>query len=264
MSEILTKIEGSIATLTVNRPEARNAISGEMMVAMLQFIRAVEQRSDVGVLVIDAVGDHFIAGGDVKSFAQNASKPPAERAATFEGFVHNVNPVFLTLERMPQIVVASARGFIAGAGVSFVAGADLAIVSTTAKFMLSHIKIGAVPDAGASYYLPRQVGVKRAKEIICLGDTFTAEDALRIGLVNRVVPDDRLAAETAALAARLAGGPRVALGEAKQLVNQSLDNTLAQQLYAEAESANRVTRTEDFVEGATAFGQKRTPVYKGR
>jgi 2-(1,2-epoxy-1,2-dihydrophenyl)acetyl-CoA isomerase len=264
MNEVLTKIEGGIATLTVNRPQARNAISSEMMDAMLQFLQTVEQNDAVGVVVIDAVGDHFIAGGDVKGFAQNASKPPAERAAVFEGFVHKVNPLFLTLERMPQIVIASARGYIAGAGVSFVAGADLAIVSTTAKFMLSHIKIGAVPDAGASYYLPRQVGVKRAKEIICLGDTFSAEEALRIGLVNRVVPDDQLAAETTALAQRLASGPRVALAEAKRLVNRSLDNTMAQQLYAEAEAANRVTRTEDFVEGATAFAQKRAPVYKGR
>jgi 2-(1,2-epoxy-1,2-dihydrophenyl)acetyl-CoA isomerase len=218
----------------------------------------------VGAIVLNAAGDHFISGGDVKGFAQNAAKPPVERAATFEGFVHRMNPFFMTLERIPQIVIASVRGYVAGAGVCFVAGADLAIASTTTKFMLSHIKIGAPPDAGATYFLPRQVGVKRAKEIIFLGDVFGAEDAQRIGLVNRVVADERLDAETAELAARLGSGPRLALAAGKQLVNQSLDNTLAEQLWAEAKVASRITRTDDFVEGATSFAEKRKPAFKGR
>jgi 2-(1,2-epoxy-1,2-dihydrophenyl)acetyl-CoA isomerase len=148
--------------------------------------------------------------------------------------------------------------------VCFLAAADLAIASDNAKFMLSHIKIGAPPDAGASYFLPRQVSLKRAKHIVLLGDAFDAEEALRIGLINRVVADDRLDSETLALAQRFASGPRRAFAEAKQLLNQSLQCTLAEQLWAEARCASRITATEDFAEGATAFTEKRPPHFKGR
>jgi 2-(1,2-epoxy-1,2-dihydrophenyl)acetyl-CoA isomerase len=264
MSDIITKIENGVARLTLNRPESRNAMRPETTDEIRDFLLSIEHDRNVGCVIIDAAGEHFSAGGDVKGFAANASKPPAERGPTFELTVHRVNPVLLILERMPQIVIASARGFIAGSGVSFVGAADLAIVSDNAKFILAHIKIGGVPDAGASYYLPRQVGVKRAKEIVCLGGTFDAAEAYRIGLVNRVVANDQLEAETNKLAASLGSGPRLSLGEAKRLVNISLDNSLAEQLNQEAQAVGRVSRTADFIEGATSFAEKRKAVYKGQ
>ena len=170
----------------------------------------------------------------------------------------------MTIERMPQIVIASVRGFAAGSSVGIIAACDLVIASETAKFLLAQIKIGTSPDGGVSYFLTRQLGAKRAKEVILLGDVLSAADAERYGLVNRVVPDDQLDAETAKIAARLGAGPRCAQAEGKQLVNQALQNTLAQQLWAEASAVNRIVQTEDFIEGSSSFGEKRTPVFKGR
>lgn len=263
MSDVITDIESGVARLTFNRPESRNAMRQQTTDEILDFLLSIEHDGGIGAVVIDAVGKHFSAGGDVKGFMANASRPPNERGPEFEKTVHRTNPVLLAIERLPQIVIVSARGYVAGSGVSFVAAADLAIVSETAKFMLSQIKIGAVPDAGASYYLPRQVGVKRAKEIICLGGTFDSSEALRIGLVNRVVPDGSLEEETNKLAASLGSGPTRSLAEAKRLVNRSLDNSLAEQLNLEAQAVGRVTRSADFIEGATAFAEKRKPSYKG-
>lgn len=264
MSDLKTSIENGVARMTVNRPEVRNAVRAETMDEMLRFLLAVEHNPDVGAVVLDAAGDHFISGGDLNWFARNAAQPPDARSATFEGMVHRMNPLFMTFERIPQVVIASVRGYVAGSGLCFLAAADLAVASDNAKFMLAHIKIGAPPDAGATYFLPRQVGMKRAKEIVFLGDTFGAEEAKAIGLINRVVANDQLEAETAKLAARFGSGPRRALGEAKKLMNQSLDNTLAEQLWAEASASGRITRTEDFVEGPTAFHEKRPPIFRGR
>jgi 2-(1,2-epoxy-1,2-dihydrophenyl)acetyl-CoA isomerase len=175
-----------------------------------------------------------------------------------------MNPLLLLIERMPQVVIASVRGNVAGSGVSFVGAADLAITSENARFLLAHIRIAGVPDGGVTWYLPRQVGVKRAKEIALLGDPFGAEEAMRIGLINRVVPDDQLEAETLQLALRFGRGPRRAVAETKQLINKSLQNSLAAQLGEEAAAVGRATQTEDFLEGATAFAGKRQPHYRGR
>jgi len=265
MSEpILTAIADGIATVTVNRPEARNALTPAMMDTITAFLHQIEHDENVGAVILASAGDHFVSGGDMKGFAEKTAQSPERRASIFEMDVHRMNPMFLAMERIPQMVIARVRGFAAGSGLSLVAAADLAIASETAKFLLAHVKVAGSPDAGASYFLPRQVGMKRAKEIVCLGDVFGAEEAHRMGLVNRVVANDRLDDEVLALAKRFATGARRAVGEAKQLLNQSLDNTLAQQLYEEAKAVARVVATEDFVEGAKAFGEKRAPRYRGR
>jgi 2-(1,2-epoxy-1,2-dihydrophenyl)acetyl-CoA isomerase len=264
MKDILASIEGGVAHLTINRPEARNALRPQTMDEMLEFLRAVEDNADVGAVILKAAGPHFISGGDVMGFKDNAARETGDRGAFFEALAHRMNPLLLAIERLPQMVIASVRGYVAGSGLSLVAAADLAIASDNAKFMLSHIKIGGTPDAGATYHLPLQVGLKRAKEIICLGDTFDAAEALRIGLLNRVVADDQLETVTAQLAGRLGNGPRLAIAAAKRLVNQSPDNSLAAQLNEEARAVGRVVRTEDFLEGLRAFAEKRPPVYRGR
>jgi 2-(1,2-epoxy-1,2-dihydrophenyl)acetyl-CoA isomerase len=258
-SEIITDITAGRARVTVNRPRARNALTPEMMDRMLGFCLEVATRSDVGVLLLDAAGENFICGGDLKAFAARAAQPPDGRAATFEQLVHRMNPLLTTLERMPQLVVASARGHVAGSGVSLIGAADLAIVSETAKFSLSHVKLAACADAGATYFLPRQVGMKRAMEIVCLGDMFDAWRALSFGLVNKVTRDADLESETLALVERLSSGPYRAVAEGKQLVRQSLGNSLAEQLNQEALAVGRVTQTADFVEGVSAFEEKRSP-----
>jgi len=264
MNDIATRIEDGMAFLTLNRPEARNAISPRTSDEILSFLEEIEKNDTIGAVVINAAGAHFSAGGDVKDFLENAQAAAKERGAVFQSLIERANPIFLTIERMPQIVIASARGYTAGSGLCFIGAADLAIVSENTRFMLSHIKIGGVPDAGATYYLPRQIGIKRAKELICTGDAFDAPEALRMGLVNRVVPDDRLEEETLALAMRFSSAPRLAVAEAKRLVNRSLQNDLAGQLGLEAAAVGRIAQTDDFIEGITAFLEKRKPAFQGK
>ena len=152
----------------------------------------------------------------------------------------------------------------AGAGVGFIAGADLVIAAESAGVVLAHINIGASPDGSTSYHLPRSIGVKRAKAMALLGDAIDARTAQAYGLVNWVVPDDTLEAETDKLARRLAAGPAVALAQAKSLINQSLGNTLADQLAAEAKSMGISAASEDFIEGPKAFMEKRKAQFSGR
>jgi 2-(1,2-epoxy-1,2-dihydrophenyl)acetyl-CoA isomerase len=264
MNDVKTSVADGVAQLTVNRPAARNALRPETMDAMMAFLQAVEQDLDIGAVILGATGEHFVSGGDVKNFAYAADRPAKERGPVFEALVHRMNPLLKLIERMPQIVIASVRGYVAGSGVSLVGAADLAIASENARFLVSHIKIAGVPDAGITYYLPRQVGVKRAKEILLLGEPIDAQEALRIGLINRIVPDDALEAEALRLAARFGTGPRRSLAETKRLADISFQNSLAGQLMEEAGAVGRATSTEDFVEGVTAFAQKRAPSYKGR
>jgi len=155
------------------------------------------------------------------------------------------------------------HGAVAGAGVSVMAAADLALAAEGTKFSLAYSRIGASPDGGSTYFLPRLLGTRRALEMMLLADTFDAQAALRLGLVNWVVGAGELAAETAKLAGRLAQGPTAAFAETKRLVNRSYEQPLPAQLEAEMEAFARCAVTRDFAEGVTAFVEKRKPLFKG-
>jgi 2-(1,2-epoxy-1,2-dihydrophenyl)acetyl-CoA isomerase len=263
-THLLTSIDNGIARITFNRPEVRNALSPDMLEAMIAFLLQVEQDTSVRCVVLKGEGKHFMAGGDVKNFSLTATQSSAERRLAFESRVTKGSLVFTVLERLPQPVIASLRGMAAGAGVGFIAGADLVIAAESAGVVLAHINIGASPDGSTSYHLPRSIGVKRAKAMALLGDAIDAKTAQAYGLVNWVVPDDTLEAETDKLARRLAAGPAVALAQAKSLINQSLGNTLADQLAAEAKSMGISAASEDFIEGPKAFMEKRKAQFSGR
>jgi 2-(1,2-epoxy-1,2-dihydrophenyl)acetyl-CoA isomerase len=169
----------------------------------------------------------------------------------------------LALRRAPKPVLASVHGTVAGAGVSLMAAADLALAAEGTKFMMAYSRIGTSPDGGATYFLPRVVGSRKALELMLLSDALDALDALRIGLVNWVVGAERLAGETEVIARRLAQGATRAFAETKRLVNESQDQTLAAQLGAEVEAFARCAATRDFAEGVSAFVEKRKPDFKG-
>jgi 2-(1,2-epoxy-1,2-dihydrophenyl)acetyl-CoA isomerase len=169
----------------------------------------------------------------------------------------------LALRRAPKPVLASVHGAVAGAGVSLLLAADLAIAAADTKFTLAYSKIGASPDGGATHALPRLVGSRKALELALLADTFDAETACHLGLVNWVVVAGELVAETERIAQRLARGATRALAETKELVNQSFDHTLAAHLDAEVQAFARCAATRDFAEGVTAFVEKRKPEFKG-
>lgn len=203
-----------------------------------------------------------MAGGDVKLFAGMAQQPPDERRARLNGLIHAFHPAVALLRRMPQPVIAQVHGVAAGAGMSLMAATDLAVAAASTTFTLAYARIGVSPDGGSTWFLPRLVGQRRAMELALLPDRFDAARAEAIGLVNRVVPDDRLPEETRAIARRLAAGPRSAFAATKRLINQSLETGFAAQLAAEQESFANLSATPDFAEGVTAFAQKRAPVFE--
>lgn len=259
--EILFERRDGAAIVTLNRPEARNAITPEMTRLFNDFLQSIEHDRAVRCVLLRGAGEHFMAGGDVKSFSETASMSGAERQRSFEARVHAVTPLLLTMQRMPQILVTAVRGACAGAGLSWVAGSDLTIAARSSIFVLAQINIACSPDGSGSYWLPRAVGLKRAKEIALLGGRATAEEAERWGLVNRVVDDADFDAAVEDLIKRLAAGPATALGRTKRLLNQSLSNNLAAQLELEAASFAACAAEPDFLEAVGAFVEKRKPRY---
>jgi len=210
--------------------------------------------------VIRGAGAAFLVGGDVATFHANL----AQMAALVREGGAELHRAILALRRAPKPVLASVHGAVAGAGVSLMAAADLAIAAEGTKFTMAYSKIGASPDGGATYFLPRLVGTRRALELMLLSDTLDAQAALRLGLVNWVTDAEKLAVETAAIARRLAQGATLAFAETKRLVNQSHDQALAAQLNAEVEAFARCAGTRDFAEGVTAFVEKRKPNFEGK
>ncbi len=265
MSEplVLLAREGAVATLTLNRPKALNALDHALTLALREAVYSVEHDRAVRCVVLRG-GEHFMAGGDLKWFHQQlAGADGASLRPQFESFVQEVHGVIISLRRMPKPVIASVRGAAAGFGMSLMMACDLALAADNAYFTLAYISIGTSPDGGSTFALPRIVGHKKALELALLGERFDAATAERLGLVNRVVPSASLEEETGKLAARLAAGPTGAYGRTKALLNASLQNALEAQLQREAESFAQCASEPDFREGIAAFVEKRRPAFKG-
>ena len=243
MAHLDLEIKDGIATLTMNRPEARNALSMEMRAQLIEVLHDIEHDDAVRCVVLTGAGDHFMAGGDVKGMSESIKK---------------------AMRRMPKPIIASCRGAAAGAGVSMALACDLVIAAEDAFFTLAYCKIGTSPDGSSSFHLPRAVGIKKAMEIALLGDRFGAQEAKDIGMINFVVPSAELDAETASLAQRLAAGPTHVYGNTKALFYRSLESEFESQLQAEAEYFADCASRADFREGVTAFVEKRSPNFTGR
>ena len=264
MAHLDLEIKDGIATLTMNRPEARNALSMEMRAQLIEVLHDIEHDDAVRCVVLKGAGDHFMAGGDVKGMSESIKKPPAEVRKEFLLRIHDLHPIMFAMRRMPKPIIASCRGAAAGAGVSMALACDLVIAAEDAFFTLAYCKIGTSPDGSSSFHLPRAVGIKKAMEIALLGDRFGAQEAKDIGMINFVVPSAELDAETASLAQRLAAGPTHVYGNTKALFYRSLESEFESQLQAEAEYFADCASRADFREGVTAFVEKRSPNFTGR
>ncbi len=256
---VIYSVADGIATITLNRPQVMNALDAGMIVQLREAAERAEHDAQARAVVIRGAGPAFLAGGDVAMFHANLTKMPA---LVREG-APELHRAILALRRAPKPVLASVHGAVAGAGVSVMAAADLAIAADGTKFTMAYSRLGTSPDGGATYSLPRLVGMRKALELILLSDAIDAREALGLGLINWVVGAEQLAAETASIARRLAQGATAAFAEIKQLLNQSYDQTLAAQLNAEVEAFARCAGTRDFAEGVTAFVEKRKPNFKG-
>ena len=264
MSDLILSVENGVATLTMNRPKARNALSEAMRTDLAQALHDVEQDPAVRCVVLTGAGEHFMAGGDVKSMAEGLKGRTSEEIRKSYLFrIHDLHLIMFAMRRMPKPVIASCRGATAGAGIGMALACDLIIASEDAFFTMAYSRIGTSPDGSSSFHLPRAVGIKKAMEIALLGDRFDAQTAQDIGMINYVVKTEDLAAETAKLADRLAKGPTHVYGNTKALFYRSLESEFEAQLQAEAEYFADCASRSDFREGVTAFSEKRAPVFTG-
>ena len=256
---VIYSVADGVGTILLNRPAVMNALDAAMIAQLRVACERAEQDAAARVVVLRGAGPAFLAGGDVSYFHANLKRMP-ELARQGGAELHHA---ILALRRAPKPVLASVHGTVAGAGVSLMAAADLALAAEGTKFMLAYSRIGASPDGGATWFLPRLLGSRKALELMLLSDPVDAQAALAMGLVNRVVGAEGLATETEAIARGLAQGATRAFAETKKLVNESEDQTLAAQLGAEVEAFARCAATRDFAEGVTAFVEKRKPNFKG-
>ena len=207
---VLLQIENGVATVTLNQPEVRNALTPELRTSFRDIIASLEFNNDARCIVITGAGDHFMSGGDIRSMVDRLSLDEAERREQILEGIHLLHLPIFAIRRMGKPVIASVRGAAAGFGVGLVAACDLAIASSKAFFTLAYCHIGASPDGGSSYFLGRTLGMKQQMELAFLGDRFSSDRAKELGIINWVVPDEELDAETHKLAVRLACGPTVA------------------------------------------------------
>lgn len=262
---LIETFEDGIATLTMNRPESRNALSGEMLAALSAAAPRLALDPNVRVVVVTGAGGAFCAGGDVKGFV--ADKGPAGEGPTFDQRVNGLrNGMDFSrwLHEMPKPTLAVIPGAAAGAGLSIALACDVRIASEEAKMTTAFSKIGASGDYGGSYFLSKLVGSARARELYFTADVISGAEAARLGVVNRAVPAADLAREAAALARRLADLPTVAIGYMKKNLAIAEHGSLSEVMDAEAIHMVRTMMTEDHKAASLAFVEKRPPVFRGR
>jgi 2-(1,2-epoxy-1,2-dihydrophenyl)acetyl-CoA isomerase len=259
MTTVTYEVSDHVARLTLNRPQSLNALNLDMIEDLRLASARAEVDPAVRALLVTGAGEHFMAGGDLKWFREQLALPPQERQPLFERTISDVHQTTLQLRRCGKPVVAAVRGAVAGFGLSLMLAADLALAAEDAYFTLAYSNIALSPDGGATWSLPRTVGIKRSMEIALLGDRFDAAQALAWGLVNRVVPGDELMPQAERLAQRLAAGPAEALASTKSLINASLNTSLAEQLHGEQRAFAACGVNADFGEGLAAFFEKRRP-----
>ena len=254
---LLLERQGAIATLRLNRPDALNAINVPMAQAFLAAVQNIAADPSVRAVVITGNGKGFMAGGDLATL----------RADPVQGAIDILTPFNAALPLLAQMnapVIAQVHGVAAGAGLSLLLMADYVLMAEGTRLNLAYINLGTSCDVGASWALPRLVGGRKALELALMGEALTAEEALRLGLVNRVVPAAELQAATTALAERLAAGPTLAYGAMKRLMRESLDRTLPEQLAAEAQAFVQCAGTQDFNAGVEAFHTRQSTQFVGR
>ncbi|WP_213957924.1 MULTISPECIES: enoyl-CoA hydratase/isomerase family protein [unclassified Variovorax] len=241
-----------VAHIRFNRPRSLNAIDVAVAQGFRMACQRIAEDPQVRVVVVSGEGRAFMAGGDLGAMRDDPQ-------ATAQSLIEGMHGGIRILARLAAPVIASLHGAVAGGGLGLALACDLGIAAEGTRFNLAYPKIGASSDCATSWALPRLVGLRHALEIALLCEPVEAHEALRLGLVNRVVPAASLQSETEAMALRLAQGPREALGRLKRLVRESLERTLDQQLDAEAASFVACAGTSDFQEGVSAFLEKRAP-----
>ena len=250
------KVQG-VATITLNRPQSLNAFVPQMNQEVLDALKDGDRDKTVRCLMITGAGRAFCAGQDLKG------RTPEQKGSLGASLREKYNPMIRQIRQMEKIVVAAVNGVAAGAGCNLALACDLRVASEEAKFIQSFVRVGLAPDSGGSFILPRLVGVSKAMEMLLLGDTIDAQEALRIGLVARVFSAPEFAHAAREVAERIAAAPR-GIGLIKRAVNHANLPSLESDLEYEAHLQEIAGRSSDYDEGVRAFLEKRAPVFTGK
>lgn len=247
---------GGVVTITLDRPERKNALSHGMVEELTEVLTAVTDDSDARVMVVTGAGDAFCSGADLTGLT-------GEDAANGLAHMRQIHRLASLLHEVPQPTIARINGVAAGAGLNLALGCDLTVASTEARFSQIFARRGLSTDFGGAWLLPRLIGLHRAKELALFGEVVPAAEAERLGLVNRVVPPGELDAVVDEWAARLAAGPPIALTQTKRMLNRSFETSWEAQLEAESTAQAYNFSTRDTAEAMRAFFEKRTPEFGG-
>jgi enoyl-CoA hydratase/carnithine racemase len=259
--DLLCRIEQRVGVVTLNRPDARNALSLEMKRALHRLIPELGARVDVGCVLLTGAGGAFCAGGDTKRMASEGRPPSPEDRKRQLRWEHEIPRA---LHRLEKPTVAALPGPAAGAGFALALACDLRVMSASAFATTAYARLGLSGDYGSSWFLTRLLGPARAREVMFLGERLSATDCERLGLANRVLPDAGFDAAAFDFAARIAAGPPIALRYMKDNLNRALTDSLESVLDVESERMVQGAGSEDYQEAVKAFAEKRAPVFKGR
>ena len=260
MADLEYRVEQGVGTILFNRPEKKNAFTMEMIDQWAEILRVVRRDDAVRVLVLTGAGDAFCSGGDLTDLAHGEQTPLARKSFLTE----HVHRIACTLEDLDKPVIAAVNGVAVGAGMDFALMCDMRFAAQSARFSEGYIRVGLVPGNGGAYYLPRLVGTAKALELLLTGDFIDAAEALQIGLVNHVYPDNLLLEETYTFAKRLAAGPPLIIQMIKRAVYQSGQSNLRTSLDLISSHMGIVQASHDSQEALKAFREKRPPHYEGR
>ncbi len=259
---LLVENKHAVRIITLNRPDKLNAFNDEITFKLQDALKEAEKDAGTRAIIITGAGRGFCAGQDLASRSINFEEGP--RVSLGDSIRRRYNPVIIRIRRMEKPIIAAVNGVAAGAGASLALACDFRIAGDTASFIQSFTKVGLIPDSGSTFFLPRLIGFTKAMELIFTADKLAAKDALDLGLVNKVVPQDQVMTEALEFANRLSQGPTKAFGLTKRAVNRAVFPDLEELLDYEASLQEIAGRSADFEEGVKAFIEKRPPVYSGK
>ena len=249
-----------IATITLNRPDAFNALTLPLAQQLFHAVLEVDEDPGVRCIVLTGAGKAFCGGGDVKEFVQALPRI----GILLKELTTQIHGVVSRLVRTPKPVITAVNGVAAGGGLALALAGDLVVAAESARFTMAYSRIAASPDGSSTYWLPRLVGLRRAMELFYTNRVLTAREAVDWGLATRAVPDPEFPEAVGRLAAELAQGPTLAFGRGKRLLHLSTTESLETQMEHESQAIAQSGHTEDFAEGVRAFAEKRPPAFRGR
>ena len=256
--ELITSLNNGVFKITLNRPEVYNSFNQAMAFSMQKELDYCAQNDEIRTILITGSGKAFCAGQDL-SEATDPSGPELESIVR-----DHYNPIILKIRSIEKPVIAAVNGVAAGAGANIALACDLTIAQENASFIQAFSKIGLIPDSGGTYFLPRIIGVQKALALMFTGDKISAKEAEELNMIYKCIPEEKFEDFTLKIAEKMALMPTRAFGLTKKAVNQSLDNTLEQQLNLEEKLQTEAGKTEDFQEGVQAFLEKRKAKFKGK